>query len=243
MWGTVVVAALAVAGHGCGRPPATAAPPVAPAQPTPAQSSPPPAAAPPASASSPGAPDEYQALVVKAEAGEAVDFYRLRMAYLASPAFQGEGVDPDVEALRDQMFQAMRAKANDRVFELAQQVIARWYLDLEAHKARRQACKLIGRPDCEKYAAISLGLLRSVVQGRDGKSCETAWEVVSVAEEYFVIRMLDLTPKQQALIHEGHTCDRLDTADPSGATKTVYFDITAMMAASERAMRGAAKTP
>jgi hypothetical protein len=224
----VAAATFAIAGPGCGRPPATAAPPAA-------------AAPPGASASStgsgePGTPDAYRGLVAKAEAGESVDFHRLRMAYLASPAFHGEDIDPELTALRDQMFAAMKQGIHARAFELAQQLIARSYVDLDAHEARRHACAQLGRPDCARYEEIERGLVRSVIAGRDGQSCETGWEVVAIDEEYFLLRMLGLTPQLQALMRDVHLCDRIETSDANGARRTVYFDIGALMAASERAL-------
>jgi hypothetical protein len=47
----------------------------------------------------------------------------------------------------------------------------------------------------------------------------------------------------QALIHGAHVCDMLETSDSSSATPKLYFDIGALMAASERLMRHSAETP
>jgi Domain of unknown function (DUF4919) len=173
----------------------------------------------------------YEQLVAKAEAGEAVDLRELRMAYLDSSANPG----PDTEALRKTMFQGMRNGDFAGVFETSQQLLSRRYIDLHAHKARRQSCEALGRADCAKYKSISLGLLRSVVAGRDGKTCATGWEVVHIDEEYFVAAMLDMTVEGQRLVSGVHLCDALQVVNDQNEHSTLYFDIGVMMEASPTA--------
>jgi len=49
---------------------------------------------------------------------------------------------------------------------------------------------------------------------------------VSVAEEYFSLRALELEVKRQAVVNEnGHTCDRMETADRQGVDRTFYFNV------------------
>jgi len=198
------------------------------------------AAAPHAAAAAPAPPaqtqDTYEALVAKAEAGEAVDFYQLRMAYLRRlVSLRGGRGGDEVSALQDEMFEAMHTRHPEIVFEAAQQILRHLYIDLDAQKARYQSCKLLNRPHCARYEQISHEMLRSVVRGRDGKTCATAWEVVSVPEEYFVIRMLDLKPVGQSLVTDGHVCDKLDVVDGHGGARTFYFDVGALLEASDPA--------
>lgn len=152
----------------------------------------------------------------------------------ATPATAREAV----RARGRELFDAMRSKDPTKVFALAQQTIAEFYLDLDAHKARYQSCQILKRPDCAKYKAVSLGLLRSIVHGRDGKTCATGWEVVRVAEEYFVADVLDLSVRGQRLVHDAHVCDALDVEDEQKLPRTIYFDIDAMLAATELAASG-----
>lgn len=211
----------------CGGPPAPVArAPIAPAPaaPAPVASAPPPPASP--------APDTYEGLIVRAEAGEPVDFRRLRMAYLESPGFQrGDDVTTTLEPLRQQLHDAMRAHQNEAVLAAAEQILKLHYIDLEAQTMRGKACKLLARDHCERYEAVALGLLRSVVAGRDGKTCATGWTVVTVPEEYFVMRVAGLRPTMQGL---SGMCDVIDTVDEHGAKRTLYFDIDAMMTAAVR---------
>ena len=161
------------------------------------------------------------------------------MAYLHSAAFLSRADLDDAHGARaEEMAKAMRDNDDAKVFALAQETIAEFYLDLEAHKARYQSCQLLKRTDCARYKAISLGLLRSIVDGRDGKTCATGWEAVRGPEEYFVMRMVGLHVLGQSLIHDGHTCDALQAEDKHHQPITVYFDVTAMFEAESRALRG-----
>jgi hypothetical protein len=78
---------------------------------------------------------------------------------------------------------------------------------------------------------IELGLLESILSTGDGHSCATAWNAVTVAEEYFVLRMRGYTLKHQKT--ESATekiCDRLDVVeDATGGVRTVFFDITGLL--------------
>jgi hypothetical protein len=184
----------------------------------------------------------YEQLVAKAEAGKAIDLRELRMAYLDSSANRGSDTDA-LRAIRKAMFQAVRNRDHASAFEAAQQLLSRLYIDLYAHKIRRQSCEALGRADCAKYKTISHGLLRSVVAGRDGKTCATGWEVVRIDEEYFVADMLAMTVDGQSLVSDVHVCDALQVVNDQHEHSTLYFDIGAMMEASptaraDRATRG-----
>jgi Domain of unknown function (DUF4919) len=184
-------------------------------------------------------PDRYEALVKEAEAGKPVDLLELRMAYLKSPVRARVAKrSKDLLAWRTQMFAAMRGGTPQQVYDLAQKILDVLYIDLEAQKARRQACVKIKRPDCDKQKAVALGLLSSVVQSGDSKTCATGWEVVSVDEEYFVLRMRGLTFVSQGLAQEGATCDAMDvTDDEDKSSRTVYFRIDKMLEAATSAPR------
>src|SRR5512143_1844650 len=127
----------------------------------------------------------------------------------------------------------MHDRQPEVVFDVAEQTLKHLYIDLDAQKGRYQSCQILGRPGCARLEEIERGLLRSVVRGRDGKTCPTAWKVVSIPEEYFVLRMIDLRPNQQSLITDGNLCDKLDVVDELGTSRTIYFG--AMLDASERA--------
>ncbi len=179
----------------------------------------------------------YKDLVRRAEAGEEVDFRELRLAWLYGPAMKPIPREDEVPALKKEMFEAMQEGGDPRVvLARAREILDIHYVDLDAQKARRQACELINEEPCQQYRTVSLGMLRSVVEGRDGTSCPTAWRVISIDEEYFVLRMLDARFERQSLVtDEGGICDALD-AEYEGEAKTFYFDVSDVFIARKRKM-------
>jgi hypothetical protein len=208
-------------------------------------SSPPPASRAPAqpapsdSAKSAAAEDDdpYARMVARAEAGdEAIDFLALRKAYLASPALaRGVAAKGRVSELRQSMFAAMKSGDSARVLANAKETLSLVYIDLEAQKGRYQACAALKDDECARRGKrVEQGLLRSIVSSGDGRSCATAWNAVTIDEEYFVLRMLDMQLRQQAVVSEGgRVCDKMDVTDETGQPRTHYFDIGAMMQAME----------
>lgn len=71
------------------------------------------------------------------------------------------------------------------------------------------------------------GLLNSIKSSVDGKSPQTAFEVISVNEEYGLIRSLNLRPIGQALaMDNGHFYDAMKVVDPqTNQESTLYFNI------------------
>jgi hypothetical protein len=185
----------------------------------------------------PAADDVYSQLVERAEAGDdKVDFLEMRMAYLQSPAFlKGRAAVQRVRDLREAMFSAMSSGDNRAVNAKAEETLRLVYIDLEAQKARYQSCARLGDEACAAQGKrIEQGLLKSVVSLGNGRSCLTAWKVVRVDEEYFILRMLDMSVTHQSVVEEGgRVCDKMEVTDEAGDPAIYYFDIGDMLKAEE----------
>jgi len=191
--------------------------------------------------STPDDGDAYSKLVQRAQSGDqSVDFLALRHAYLGSPAAaRARTAAPELNRLRDDMSAAVKARDGARVRNAAVAILALDYLDLDAHKYLRQSCAILKDEPCaSRHHFIELGLLESILSTGDGHSCATAWNVVTVAEEYFVLGMRGYTftrPKTDSETEK--ICDRLDVVeDETGAVGTVFFDITALLDDQSRAL-------
>ena len=184
-----------------------------------------------------GGGDLYAQLVARAESGdETVDWGALRRAYLKSPAFdRARGAADRLLELRKAMFAAMAAHDHAAVLARARESLDLVYIDLEAQKARAQACAVMKDTECEKRGRrIELGLLRSIISSGDGLSCASAWQVVTVDEEYFILRMSNDEWHRQTLVQErDKICDKMDVTDEAGQPQTHYFDVGALLAADE----------
>lgn len=181
--------------------------------------------------------DAYARLVARAEAGDdKVDFLEMRMAYLESPAFEaGWAAAPRVRDLRTEMFAAMSSRDIKAVYAKAKETLALVYIDLEAQKARYQSCAKLGDEACAVQGKrIELSLLKSVVSPANGLSCATAWKVVRVDEEYFVLRMLEMKLTRQSVVQDdSRVCDKMEVTDETGKPATYYFDVGDMLKAEQ----------
>lgn len=70
------------------------------------------------------------------------------------------------------------------------------------------------------------GLMSDVLASGDGKTQDKAFEVISISEEYDVIRMFGLQPQSQALINgsDGTMYDLMTVADSEGNQIQLYFN-------------------
>jgi len=104
------------------------------------------------------------------------------------------------------------------------------YTSMLAHKILRQTYKMIGDSiNSAKYKAIQFGLLNSIVKKGDGKSCETAWPVIQITEEYFILSMIGATLQKQSIVNDGGICDKMDVKE-DGNLKTYYFETSKVFA-------------
>jgi hypothetical protein len=178
----------------------------------------------------------FAELVRRAEAGEAVDFREMRLAWLHGPGMKPDPRRDRLMELRREMFAAMRKEGDPAVvLAKAREILDIVYVDLEAQNARRHAFALLHEAPCaQRGRVIAEGLIESMLAGGDGVSCATAWKVITVDEEYFVLRMMGATLVQQSVVSEGgNTCDALDV-EREGRARTLYFEISEVLAAIGR---------
>ena len=91
-----------------------------------------------------------------------------------------------------------------------------------AHKYIQQTAKILGDTNLyNKHHHIEFGLLRSIVNNGDGKSCETSWEVTQLEEEYFILRMINVELKKQ-IFENG--CDKM-IVKRKGKKRIYYFGV------------------
>lgn len=113
------------------------------------------------------------------------------------------------------------------------------FLDIEAHLL---AALIHGRLDetekAEYHEYFAERLLRSILESGDGRSRQTAFKVINVAEEYAVQGFLGLELRVQALsADQGHHLDEMDVLHPgTGKAATLYFNTDVPHAWLERQM-------
>jgi hypothetical protein len=173
--------------------------------------------------------DEYSKLVARAAAQDrSVDFRALRFAWLKSAARKRHKTsEMDMRnavttALDAGDFQAARAASVKLLSEM--------YSSPFGHAFLRGACTRLHDDACaaqEKF--VTLGMVKSIMDSGDGKTCSTGWQVASVSEEYFILfAVLGGKPGRQSLVDGPPPCDVLDITDENGKPQTVNFRIDAV---------------
>jgi hypothetical protein len=124
------------------------------------------------------------------------------------------------------MHELMKKAKYADIVEVAKKMLSIDYTDMEAHKILQQTYKILGdAPNQKKYHDIEFGLLNSIVKNGDGKTCQTAWPVIQVTEEYFILDMLGAKVLKQSIDTTGGQCDRMEVQTNEGK-KVYYFDIS-----------------
>ena len=94
-------------------------------------------------------------------------------------------------------------------------------------------------PDSEKtfdaYKQVVM-LLSAVTSTGDGRSKETAFHVICVADEYGIMDVLGLSPKMQSLVHgdHGQSYDVMELEENEYGLESMYFNITVSMQALDK---------
>jgi hypothetical protein len=165
----------------------------------------------------------YSDLLAKVKGGDrSVDFKELRFAYADSPG------GPDTDKQKKAMMAALDSKNYADALKNADIVLAADYVDMDAHFAEYIAYReLKNEVQTEFHKFILQGLLDSITHPGDGKSFETAFQVIQVHEEYVVLRFMGLMPSKQSMSEKnGHSYDVMEAVNPKSNEKvTLYFNI------------------
>lgn len=104
------------------------------------------------------------------------------------------------------------------------------------HLLRAAAARRLG--DLKTYvyhSYFSSGLMQSVMASGDGKTPQTAFKVIAVAEEYAILRDFGAELSSQSLV-DG-PCDKMECKLPGGKEATIYFNVTLAMEAETRGLK------
>jgi Domain of unknown function (DUF4919) len=171
--------------------------------------------------------DKYSKLVKQLEAGQTqINYKEFRESFLESPQFKAvDRQTPDLGTLRKTIHELMLEKQYAELIRVTKKMLSIDYTDLEAHKVLQQTYKILGDvPNRNKYHDIEFGLLNSIVKNGDGKTCATAWPVIQVAEEYFILEMIGAKLLKQTIEPTG-PCDKME-GEVEGGAKTFYFGVS-----------------
>jgi hypothetical protein len=131
---------------------------------------------------------------------------------------------------------AFRAKDYKKVFELSEQWLAKCLVDADIHMLRSGAATELG--DIRSYVHhyyYAFGLMQSVMQSGDGLTPQPAFKVISVAEEYSVLREFRAQVTRQTLIED--VIDKMECKYPNDQTVILYFNASIPIKALEAELK------
>jgi Domain of unknown function (DUF4919) len=169
---------------------------------------------------------DYEDLLGKLKKGETgIDFRKLRFAFTETKNYSPYG-NRSGDATK--MSQLYREKNYKEALKSAEKVLETSYVDINAHFVAAISNNELGNSEkAEFHKKVYLGLINSIISGRDGKSARTAFEVIYVPEEYSVLSYLGYQRGSQALVNEnGSKFDVLTVTNPqNNETLKLYFNI------------------
>lgn len=176
--------------------------------------------------------DKYSDYVKQLEAGQTdINYQDFRFSFIESEQFIVANKNSNkLDSLKKEMYANMKTKNYTNVIGITKQMLSVDYTSMLAHKILRQTYKIIGDTiNAEKHKTIQFGLLNSIVKNGDGQTCETAWKVIQISEEYFILEMIDAELLKQSVDNEGGLCDKMEVK-VDGKKKTYYFETSKVFA-------------
>ena len=173
--------------------------------------------------------DKYSKYVQMLEDGEIdIDYKDFRYSLLESEQFKIiSGKLRELFDLREKIDKQMDKSDYNKVISTTKKMLSIDYANMLAHSILSHTYQIIGDSiNAQKHKIILLGLLHSIIDNRDGKSRETAWSVIQISEEYFILDMLGAKLKYRNTYNDnnGGLCDKMDVII-DGENKTYYFEI------------------
>lgn len=174
----------------------------------------------------------YQELVKRVRGGDlTMNFHSLRLSCIKSTNCQPRGSTSELADLN----RASNNRDWGQVVEIAERLIDQGFVNAEAHASVVKAYTELHEPTKAKFHLdVTMALMHSILDNRDGKTKETAFEVISDREEYFTLTALGLPYSGAAVVADysvtegGHTYQRWEVRNPkTGQNQVVFFNTDA----------------
>ncbi|NRB60458.1 MAG: DUF4919 domain-containing protein [Winogradskyella sp.] len=181
--------------------------------------------------------DDYSKTIQKLEDGDTdIDYKTFRESFLESEQFKvAAKKSSEFRSLKKDMYRLMSELKYDSIVMTTKKMLTIDYTSMIAHKILRQTYEVLGDTvNAKKYKTIQFGLLMSIINSGDGKSCETAWSVIQVSEEYFILDMIGVDLSEQSIDYNGGLCDKMVVKNENEEEKVYYFEISNVFKGREK---------
>jgi hypothetical protein len=169
----------------------------------------------------------YQRLVARVKSGDmSVNFRTLRLSCMHSSRCDARGTKEDLGA----MASAEQNHETRKVVEIAEVIIQKGFVNFEAHASASVAYDQLNEPEKAKFhLEVAKALVRSILASGDGRTKESAYEVISDREEWYTLTALRLPymgpsiPRTQVTSDGPHTYERWEVPNPKTGQKVIVF--------------------
>jgi hypothetical protein len=180
----------------------------------------------PARATADKGDDAYHEFVSRVTAGDlSLDFRAFRLACLKASTCDPRGDNKDLISMQ----RSTQAKDYRKALKTAETLIEHGFVNIQAHVAAAQAYEALHNPEKARFHHdIAASLIRSILATGDGKTKETAFEVIGTFEEHLIMNVLGLPAfgSQSLIPGQPHSYDLLEVTDPrTGQKASVFFNI------------------
>jgi hypothetical protein len=158
-----------------------------------------------------------------------IDYLDFRNSFLESKQYSNKSILNN--ELKKMLFENIKIQNFQEVVRISKEMLSVDYTSFFAHLFLAQGYNMLGDSiNQKKYSSISAGLLKSILQSGDGKTCETGWHVTQVDEEYFLLNLLGVEVKKQSLIRgTKNSCDQMEGKGRDGLDHSYFFEINKVL--------------
>ena len=178
-------------------------------------------------------PSAYKLMIGKIRAGDkSINYGELRRAYVE---WLNDGKGTKEAPNREAMVTAFNAKNYAKAVELGEQVVDYEFVNPGLLGAIAEAYDKLGNADKAAFFKETAEKARhGLYLSGDGKTAKTAYFVMSIDEEYRVMRGLGYSVSIQSLAAiDGQSYDILSGKDESGKSVELYFNICSFFGCSK----------
>ena len=148
-------------------------------------------------------------------------FTKLRMGYANLANFSPMW---KLEAEREAVMDAYKSGNYEKFLSVSKEWLSKCPVDASVHRLRAHVCADKNAFDGYfSHMHFYYGLLASIAESGDGRAPETAMKVISVAEEYYVLRHIGATLIKQSLVDGGF--DMME-CEMDGEKITFFFNVS-----------------
>lgn len=190
----------------------------------------------------PATAQTYREFTARLDARETdLDYLAFRLAYADSDGYAP--YDTDTSDQRRRMLRAFfQTDDLPLALAIADSALARNLTDIDSHFISMVASRALGDSlRADFHEAVGMGLITSIRDSGDGTIPASPCRVISVDEEYALLRYYGLRSTGQAMeTCNGERCDHLTVEDPDEAEDAptdLYFDVSIPFAYMQRQTR------